>query len=80
MKALLALVVYTGYLLQLYTLSSSLLPPILRFVERKTASDNRKMALVADYGLRSSIVFISFLLAVLVPNLENLIPLIGVTS
>ncbi|KAK5973773.1 Proton-coupled amino acid transporter 4 [Trichostrongylus colubriformis] len=80
MKALLALVVYTGYLLQLYTLTTSLRPSVMRLIERTSSSDKRKMVRLADYGLRSGIVLVSFLLAVLVPNLENLIPLIGVTS
>ncbi|XGW27530.1 hypothetical protein V3C99_007828 [Haemonchus contortus] len=80
MKALLALVLYTGYLLQLYSLTTSLRPLVLRLVQRKSAGDSRMTTIIVDYGLRSGIVFISFLLAVAVPNLENLIPLIGITS
>nr|CDJ81433.1 Protein R02D3.7 [Haemonchus contortus] len=80
MKALLALVLYTGYLLQLYSLTTSLRPLVLRVVQRKSAESKRMTTLIVDYGLRSGIVFVSFLLAVAVPNLENLIPLIGITS
>lgn len=79
MKALLALVVYSGYLVQLYTLTTSLRPSVVRFVEGRSG-DKRRMALLADYVLRSGIVLVSFLFAVVVPNLENLIPLVGVTA
>ncbi|WKY08597.1 hypothetical protein Q1695_007826 [Nippostrongylus brasiliensis] len=78
-KGLLALVVYTGYLLQLYTLSSSLRASVMRRVEGRF-DDKRKAHLIVDYGLRSGIVIVSFLLAVLIPNLEDLIPLVGVTA
>ncbi|VDM61607.1 unnamed protein product [Angiostrongylus costaricensis] len=78
-KVLLVLVVYTGYLIQLYTLTTSLRPSVLRFIDGR--SDNRrKMTLIIDHVLRCVIVLLSFLLAVLVPNLKNLIPLVGVTS
>ncbi|PIO72654.1 hypothetical protein TELCIR_05406 [Teladorsagia circumcincta] len=59
LKALLALVVYTGYLIQLYTLTSSLRPSVMRFIERNPVKDKRKMALIADYGLRVLIVLVS---------------------
>lgn len=58
MKALLALVVYSGYLVQLYTLTTSLRPSVIRFVEGRSG-DKRRMALLADYVLRSGIVLVS---------------------
>ncbi|KAL6737161.1 hypothetical protein Aduo_010830 [Ancylostoma duodenale] len=79
MKVLLALVVFTGYLLQLYTLTTSLRPSLIRFAESR-ATDTRKLTLITDYALRCGIVLVSFLLAVLIPNLEDLIPLVGVTA
>ncbi|EYC42095.1 hypothetical protein Y032_0543g3221 [Ancylostoma ceylanicum] len=79
MKVLLALVVFTGYLLQLYTLTESLRPSLIRFAESR-ATDTRRLTLVTDYALRCGIVLVSFLLAVLIPNLEDLIPLVGVTA
>ncbi|VDL76354.1 unnamed protein product [Nippostrongylus brasiliensis] len=57
-KGLLALVVYTGYLLQLYTLSSSLRASVMRRVEGRF-DDKRKAHLIVDYGLRSGIVIVS---------------------
>ncbi|KJH48915.1 hypothetical protein DICVIV_04944 [Dictyocaulus viviparus] len=79
LKMLLALVVYTGYLLQLYTLATILRPSVIRCIEKRF-NGTQKMLFIADHTIRSGIVILSFLFAVLIPNLENLIPLVGVTA
>ncbi|KAK6752337.1 hypothetical protein RB195_003638 [Necator americanus] len=79
MKIFLALVVYSGYLLQLYTLTETFHPSLVRFAEGRTM-DTAKLTLILDYVLRTAIVLVSFVVAVLIPNLADLMPLIGVTA
>uniref|UniRef100_A0A1I7ZFA2 Aa_trans domain-containing protein n=1 Tax=Steinernema glaseri TaxID=37863 RepID=A0A1I7ZFA2_9BILA len=77
-KALLTLVVYFGFVIQQYVVVEMLWPEI----RRRAVEDriDRKLHIVFEYLFRAFLVLIAMGIAMAVPNLEEIIPLVGVTS
>ena len=68
--------VYVGYGIQIYIVIEMLWPAICR----KLPGHLLEYQLLLEYGFRTGLVLVTFLLAVAIPNLEDIIPLVGVTA
>ncbi|EYC00565.1 hypothetical protein Y032_0114g418 [Ancylostoma ceylanicum] len=77
-KVMLLCVVYSGFLIQQYPLVEMLWPLAKRPLRERGV--RRAYIITLEYGFRYSIVFIALGLSWLIPNLEEIIPLVGVTS
>ncbi|CAJ0607630.1 unnamed protein product [Cylicocyclus nassatus] len=71
-KMSLMLMTYCGYLIQHYPVVETLWPFAQAYFEKINK-------LLLNYALRYAVVLLSFALACLIPNLENIIPFVGVT-
>ncbi|RCN29907.1 transmembrane amino acid transporter protein [Ancylostoma caninum] len=77
-KVMLLCVVYSGFLIQQYPLVEMLWPLAKRPLRKRGM--RRAYIITLEYAFRYSIVFIALGLSWLIPNLEEIIPLVGVTS
>ncbi|XGW13060.1 hypothetical protein V3C99_013587 [Haemonchus contortus] len=75
-KIMLLLMTYCGYLIQHYPIFQMIWPLMRRCVDRAP----KCLSWTANYTLRYATVILSFLLAISIPNLEEIIPIIGVTT
>ncbi|CAI5437717.1 unnamed protein product [Caenorhabditis angaria] len=75
-KALLVLKIFFGCAIQLFVIVQMLLPTV-----RSRISDERKtLQKCVPYFLRASLMLVALALALIVPNLMQIIPLVGITS
>ncbi|CAB10025.1 Amino acid transporter transmembrane domain-containing protein [Caenorhabditis elegans] len=75
-KGLLVLKIFFGSAIQLYVIVQMLLPSL-----RSKISEDRKMVhRLLPYALRLGLMLISLCIALIVPNLMQIIPLVGITS
>jgi len=76
-KMALVLVVYVGFVIQMYIVVVMIWPAIRR---KMLAQRCDSLHMPFDYLFRASLVVVTLCIAVAVPNLEHIIPLVGVTS
>ncbi|TMS35870.1 hypothetical protein L596_003167 [Steinernema carpocapsae] len=77
-KVLLTLVVYFGFVIQQYVVVEMLWPSIKERVLEPRVS--KRTHIFFEFGFRFFLVLIAMAIAIAVPNLEEIIPLVGVTS
>ncbi|KAK5973862.1 Transmembrane amino acid transporter protein, partial [Trichostrongylus colubriformis] len=75
-KVMLLLMTYCGYLIQYYPVTQMVWP----IMEPYLSNSPTFLLTVANYTMRYTIVILSFLFAYTIPNLEKMIPIIGVSS
>ncbi|VDO64556.1 unnamed protein product [Haemonchus placei] len=75
-KIMLLLMTYCGYLIQHYPIFQMIWPLMRPCADRAP----KCLSWTANYTLRYATVILSFLLAISIPNLEEIIPIIGVTT
>ncbi|CAJ0934940.1 unnamed protein product, partial [Mesorhabditis belari] len=77
-KLLLVLVVYTSYLIQQFVIVDMAWP----FIKEKIENRNffPRLLVLWEFLFKIFLNFISFLLAIVVPKLDDIIPLVGVTA
>ncbi|CAO4377882.1 unnamed protein product [Caenorhabditis nigoni] len=75
-KALLVLKIFFGSAMQLFVIVEMLLPS----VRSKISEDRKWINRLLPYALRLGLMLISLCLALVVPNLMQIIPLVGITS
>ncbi|VDO64235.1 unnamed protein product [Heligmosomoides polygyrus] len=77
-KCMLLCVVYSGFLIQQYPLVEMLWPLAKRPLRRRQTK--RAYIISCEYLFRFSIVFLALGISWLIPNLDQIIPLVGVTA
>uniref|UniRef100_A0A5S6QTH1 Aa_trans domain-containing protein n=1 Tax=Trichuris muris TaxID=70415 RepID=A0A5S6QTH1_TRIMR len=75
-KVMLMAAVYLGYPVQLYVVTEMLWPGIKRKVNVAT----ERNLLLLELAIRTLLVLITYVFAVAIPNLEKIIPFVGVTA
>ncbi|KAL6734037.1 hypothetical protein Aduo_004622 [Ancylostoma duodenale] len=75
-KIMLLLMTYCGYLIQHYPIVEMLLP----YVQRRFSGANKCRNLMLDYALRYAVVVMSLALAYAIPNFDEIIPFVGITT
>uniref|UniRef100_A0A914UXV5 Amino acid transporter transmembrane domain-containing protein n=1 Tax=Plectus sambesii TaxID=2011161 RepID=A0A914UXV5_9BILA len=75
-KVILVVVVYVGYVIQLYIVVEMIWPAI----RRKVLGRYQSIHLLLEYVFRALLVLLTLAIALVVPKLELIIPLVGVSS
>ncbi|KRY78942.1 putative amino acid permease F59B2.2, partial [Trichinella pseudospiralis] len=75
-KILLMISVFISYPIQLYVVVEMLWPAI----QRKIRFSQERILFIMEFALRISLVLITYFLAIAIPNLEKIIPFVGVTA
>ncbi|KAL7078384.1 hypothetical protein ACQ4LE_002434 [Meloidogyne hapla] len=78
LRLALTLVIYLGFVIQMYVIVDMILPELWKRLERRRVSVNFKLPI--ELALRTSLLFFTMFFAIAVPNLEEMIPLVGVTT
>ncbi|KAI1712336.1 transmembrane amino acid transporter protein [Ditylenchus destructor] len=78
-KLVLTLVVYFGFVIQQYVIVDIIWPKIIRRMDRSEKFSNNRLHLPLELLFRAFLVTIAMTVAIAVPNLEEIIPLVGVT-
>ncbi|KAI1705117.1 transmembrane amino acid transporter protein domain-containing protein [Ditylenchus destructor] len=79
-KLMLTLVVYFGFVIQQYVIVDMIWPKIVRRMDRSETFSNNRLHLPLELLFRAFLVIIAMTVAIAVPNLEEIIPLVGVTA
>ncbi|CAI4231766.1 unnamed protein product [Auanema sp. JU1783] len=77
-KIMLLIVVFFAFLIQSFPLVEMIWPPIKKRLREKNYSRTARIA--SEYLFRYSIVFVALGISFAVPNLDEIIPLVGVTA
>ncbi|KAI6239765.1 Aa-trans domain-containing protein [Aphelenchoides fujianensis] len=77
-KGLLIFVIYTGFVIQQYVIVDMCWPALKRRL--RIADDAKCVGFAAEAAFRTCLVIGELLLAILVPKLEEIIPLVGATA
>ncbi|RCN32213.1 hypothetical protein ANCCAN_20661 [Ancylostoma caninum] len=73
---MLLLMTYCGYLIQHYPIVEMLWP----YVQRRFSGASKCTTLMLDYALRYAVVVMSLALAYAIPNFDEIIPFVGITT
>ena len=80
LKVFLIIVVFTGFSLQQYVVIELTLPKLKKFMLETFRNEKSKVCnIFVEFLYRSFLVFVCMLIAITVPNLEEIIPLVGIT-
>ncbi|CDW54879.1 Transmembrane amino acid transporter protein [Trichuris trichiura] len=75
-KVMLMIAVFLGYPVQLYVVTAMLWPGI----KRKVNVSNERNLLLLELAVRAVLVCTTYVFAIAIPNLEKIIPFVGVTA
>ncbi|KAE9547384.1 hypothetical protein FO519_009404 [Halicephalobus sp. NKZ332] len=83
-RGLLGLVIFTGFAIQQYVVIEVTLPAVKNYFLKllNPPENSRKLQIfssIIDFGHRVFLVFICMIVGITIPQLENIIPLVGIT-
>ncbi|KAI1702739.1 transmembrane amino acid transporter protein domain-containing protein [Ditylenchus destructor] len=79
-KLMLTLVVYFGFVIQQYVIVDMIWPKLVRLMDRNKTFTNNRLCLSLELLFRAFVTILALTVAIAVPNLEDIIPLVGVTA
>ncbi|VDK19779.1 unnamed protein product [Anisakis simplex] len=80
-KVMLVVVIYVGFVIQEYVIIDMLWPVVKdNIVKLSICSSSKKCVVIGNYAFRSLLVTIAMIVALAVPRLETIIPLVGICS